>query len=351
MAENNSTIADQCRYSDQENKILDAVIGVTGAISCLSCLFALLLVLLFQKYRTPTQRVILYLTTTVLLLSIVQMVHSTGGDQASEIYCTITGFLDQYAGWMILMAITCLTFDLFVKVVFKWQTTIRMEVIYVLVIYISPVLHTWIPFIDNAYGIAGAWCWIKQYNDDCSRFVFGLVLQFVLYWLPVYVIGTLNLVAYIIARVKAAKRLNNYGGRFDPNNRKNREILLKEVDRYKLYPLIFIVVNFFPLITRIAEASDNQQLIFILGILHALCIGFQGTLIALAFALDKDTRRDLKCSRIKAAFMQTCMTCSRKQSVIQYPLQHASSDSLKRNMLTTAENHDNRNSVVTETAL
>ena len=350
MAENNSTIADQCLYSDKENKIIDAIIGITGAISCLSCLFALFLVVLFQKYRTPTQRVILYLTTTVLLLSIVQMIHSTGGDQANEIYCTITAFLDHYAGWMILMAITCLTFDLFVKVVFKWQTTIRMEVIYVLVIYISPVLHTWIPFIDNAYGIAGAWCWIKQYNDDCSLYVFGLVLQFVLYWLPVYVIGTLNLVAYIIARVKATKRFNYYGGKFNPQDRTNREILLKEVDQYKLYPIIFIIVNFFPLVTRIAEASKNHQLIFILGILHSLCIGFQGTLIALALALDKDTRRDLKCSRIKAAFIQTCTTCSkRRQSVNQYPLQHAYSDSLRRKMLTrvAAEN----TIVSTETAL
>lgn len=320
-----------CQYTEQQDTIIDSVLGATASFSCLCCFFALTLVFLFQKYHTSTQRVILYLTLAALSSSTVQVLH-VAGDQGNKIfyYCIFTGFLDQYVNWMLLMAIACLTFDLFVKVMFKRATTRRTEQAYVLLIFVSPILHTWIPFIKNAYGISGAWCWIRPYNEDCSRFIFGLVLQFALYWVPLYIIAGCILVAYLIARIKASVRLDVYRGKFDPRERKLREQLLKEVRQYQLYPLIFLIVNIPPVVARIAKAVDNQRPFFVLGVLQALCLGLQGALITLAFALDPDTRMHLHQKRMKTAFLGMCTKHERAKTYAAYP---SRSDSLRQSFL------------------
>ena len=321
-----------CQYSEQEDMIIDSVLGATASFSCLCCLFALSLVFLFQKYRTSTQRVILYLTLAILAHSAVQVLH-VAGPKGNKIfyYCIFAGFMEQYVLWMVLMAITCLTFDLFIKVMFRRITTRRTEWIYVLLIFISPLLHTWIPFINDAYGIDGAWCWIRQFNKDCTRFIFGLVLQIVLYWVPLYIIAISILVAYMVARVKTSTRLGVYLGKFDPKERKLREQLMKEVRQYQLYPLIFLVVNILPFASTIAEAvSNDRNGIFILGVFHALCFGLQGAMITLAFALDSDTRRHLNRKSIESAFLRLCM---KQENAKKYTIHHSSSDSLRRAFL------------------
>lgn len=334
-----------CQLTEEQDIVIDSVLGATGAFSCLSCLFALLLVFLFQKYRTSTQRVIVYLTVAVLLSSVVQILH-VAGDKGNNIfiYCTITGFLDQYIGWTVLMAITCLTFDLFYKVLFKRQTSVAVEKAYVLLIFVSPILHSWIPFISNAYGIAGAWCWIRKYNEDCSLFVFGLILQFALYWIPLYIIAICILVAYVIARVKASIRLDVYRGKFDPTERTNKERLLKEVRKYQFYPLIFLIVNLPPLVNRIAEGIVNEQTLLVLGILHAFFIGLQGALITLAFALDSDTRKHLNWTNVKSAFIRLC-SCKKQENINSYPVCESRSDSLRRSFLTEKQRSTSSGSV------
>ena len=124
MAESN------CSYNMQEVTAIGVVLGITTVISCLSCLFALFLVILFQKYRSSTQRVIVYLTVSVLVYSVVEFLQAATVNVQESVtkYCAVMGFLDQYVAWMILMAITCITTDLFVKVFFKWETTKRMEI-------------------------------------------------------------------------------------------------------------------------------------------------------------------------------------------------------------------------------
>ena len=327
MAESN------CSYNMQEVTAIGVVLGITTVISCLSCLFALFLVILFQKYRSSTQRVIVYLTVSVLVYSVVEFLQATTVNVQESVteYCAVMGFLDQYVAWMILMAITCLTTDLFVKVVFKWETTKRMEIFYVSAIYLSPILHTWVPFTVDAYGRAGAFCWIKHFENyvNCTQHIPGTIMQFVFYWIPLYIIGTLILVAYVRARIKASNRLNMYRGKYDPNTRLNQEKLLKEVDQYKYYPIIYIVINFPPVVARLVDLAniEYREVTLFLGLLHAFCIGLQGTLIALAFALDKDSCRKIKWSNIKIAVVQLCR---KERPVTTYPVHQTHTDSLKR---------------------
>ena len=71
-----------------------------------------------------------------------------------------------------MMAVFCLSFDLFRKAVFRVQTD-RYEKWYIVTIFLVPLGYNWIPFIGNAYGLnGGILCWIRQRNftGDCSVF-------------------------------------------------------------------------------------------------------------------------------------------------------------------------------------
>ena len=38
----------------------------------------------------------------------------------------------------------------------------------------------WISFLHDAYGLAGAWCWIRQKDDNCDSLLAGKIEQYVL---------------------------------------------------------------------------------------------------------------------------------------------------------------------------
>ena len=159
-----------CYPTQEEVRKIGWVSIGCGTVSKLCCFFILFIIILFKKYRSTPQRVILYLTITVLLYSGVFILHGVrtklDPDYDSDPLCVIAGFLDQVASWMELIAICCLTFDLFVRVLFLWDNTKKFEVVYFLLIFVFPFTFNWIPFIRKTYGFAGSYCWIRQYKEQ-----------------------------------------------------------------------------------------------------------------------------------------------------------------------------------------
>ena len=96
-----------------------------------------------------------------------------------------------------------------------------------------------VPFITHTYGLAGAWCWIKATDADCSKLEAGVTEQFTLWYGPLFVLSILEII--IVITCNLCKRAWSY----DRENcdpllpRQNRRAVLKEVLPLIACPIIF----------------------------------------------------------------------------------------------------------------
>ena len=192
-----------------------------------------------------------------------------------------------------MMAVFCLSFDLFRKAVFRVQTD-RYEKWYIVTIFLVPLGYNWIPFIGNAYGLnGGILCWIRQRNftGDCSVFEYGLALQFVLYWVPWAVGMTGILVASVWALIVTRMRRYAYEGTFDPTQFHYRSKLEKEVRHYQIYPIVYFLIKILQPLRLIVEGAGGPSFVFY--VIHDVTEGLEGALIGIGFLLSYICRREL----------------------------------------------------------
>ena len=322
---------DSCNtLSHYEQDIIDMLGFVGGAVSILFCLVILFITLLLRKYQQSTQRVIIYLTLCVGLSSICYVLPGITRVQLDSNYCVAVAFLNQVTSWMVLLAVCCLTCDLFIKVVFLQFDTSRFEPLYCVIIFVVPFVFNWIPFVHHAYGSTGALCWIKQSKpDNCTEIdSYYISLRFALYWAPFLFLQLAISVAYSIIFIKTRLRLREFVGKFDPEEIATRKLLYREVRWYMLYPVFLSITFIAGIVSRIAEPINLNNSFFWLRVMHMLVISLQGLGIAIIFALDYDTRTQLtKYHTIKLA-CYSLVCCCKRQKVSEYEVISANTDSL-----------------------
>ena len=179
-----------CYYTPGQYIVLITIRSSTSFISFIACIIVLAIMVLFKKYMFAMQRMIMYLNITLLLNSLANSANGLSFDEASnlKLYCTITGFLDQYTSLCVLIAITSFTVNIFLQGTFKWKINKLFELLEVACIFAIPIIFSMIPFYFHAYGYAGVWCWIKVKEEDCSEFPAGMILQFALLYAPAFVL-------------------------------------------------------------------------------------------------------------------------------------------------------------------
>ena len=289
-------------FTRYDNDWFAAVVGVRSAVAILSilcCIVVILLIVLFQKYNFFTQRLILYFTIATLSYSIVCAINVEGykayRDSTIHSYCVFTGFLEQFASWWFVLAVACIITDLFIKVMFDKRTE-RFEIAYIIITFIFPVLVAAVPFINLTYGPAGAWCWIRSFNYDCSKYHLGAALRYILYYIPFYVLMSVLLVMLAIILIKLRAQQRSWAGKFDPQMLEMKHRMEKEVRPLIAYPIVFLVGNVLASVNRIV----NEPILatwFITAFVYAL----QGIIIMFAFFLDPETRKKLTWRHIVAA--------------------------------------------------
>ena len=283
-----------------EHAVTIAALGASsGLVSTLACIGVVILIFLLKKHYFFSQRLILYLSIASLLNSVSTALRYQRLGETIHGLCVFTAFFDQTTSWSALIAISCITVNLLLLVVFRKQTT-KLEPFFFIMIFIFPLTFNWIPFVEDAYGVSGAWCWIRTKNEDCSVFLFGTYLSFILWWVPLYVILAVLIVIYIAIIYHMRKRRRTWEGKYDPESAKLKKMMEKEVRPLLWYPLIYFVINIFPLINRIHDTATEDPALA-LWILHALFSPLKGGFIAVAFTLDRETLRRLNCARLRAA--------------------------------------------------
>ena len=328
ISNNSNNTIDCFELFDKKHFVIAALVSsVTALISVFACTGVILLVVLFKKYNFFTQRLILYLNLAALFNSVAialrlqRLAFVTNSEDNPHLtgLCVFTGFIDQVTAWSEVIAISCITFNLLLKAVFHKQVG-KLEIVYFILIFIFPLTFNWIPFIDSAYGKAGAWCWIRNQNDDCTDNVLGYYSRLILWYIPAYVILLIIVCTYIFILYKVKTQHHLWEGKYDPETERRKEMQLKEVRPLLWYPLIFLLLNLFPLINRIYDASEGPPIIA-LWYLQAIFSPLQGGFIAIVYTLDKETRQRLNCTEIRGALSRADIT--------EYPAKEGFSDSFR----------------------
>lgn len=325
-------------YSDFTEPQEIALISITATVAGLSffcCWLVIFLIIIFKKYRFFSQRLILYIVIAAMLSSFARTINlsiklDSIDDEVAEYYCSITGFMDQYTSACFLLAIAILTIDIFLQTMFSLRTT-KMEVFYVLFMFLFPLLYCWIPFYYEAYGEAGPWCWIKGDTNE------QVMLQFGLFYIPCFLVYSLLFILLLVLLYVLYLRRYEYEAKMDVHIVANRAALRKEVKIMLIYPALIMVLNIVPLATRIHDACTQSK--FELWVFNALVSPLEGAVIAMVFAFDPETRRRLTFSHICSACLNFSGNAGR---VSEYPaeIKVAESVSSKTSYATTLDDKE-----------
>ena len=310
----NSSNGSECSVFDTYPYVIVAAVSAGSAmVSALCCIIVICLVFLLKKHYFFIQRLILYhcLATLFLSFATVLRLHRLGyrnNSEAINALCIFSGFAKQLTNWFLIMDYSVITFTLLMTAIFH-KNVARLECLYVVLIFIFPFTFNWIPFIENTYGLTGAWCWIRSINyEDCTTHRFGVILQTALLDVPEVIFVVVMIPTYVIVIIVVARQRCRWRrGRepHDQNEKALRQRINEEVWPLLFYPFGVLLLNIFPSANHIYRLVHNDDPSYVLWMLHAVFSPLQGGYVALVYTLDRDTLRRLTYRNFKAAMYST----------------------------------------------
>ena len=287
-----------------------SLIWVKASLAVLAgvgCCLTVGMIVFFKAYKVFVHRIALYLnvaalvTSMTIALEIAPMENVCGYvdiKPGNDNFCEAIGFLAQYFELVILAFISWITVHLFMLgVLQRHYKSRRCEVGSVIACLLIPLAFSIVPFIDfkngTLYGQAGVWCWIKTTTQDCHTLKEGVIEQFILYYGPFVLFATLNFLAMLVLVIKL------YRG-------KMYKEALKEALPLLCYPIFFTVLFSLAFASRVYYAASKNSG-FPLWVVYSIAIESLPLFIPLAFLLNPDTLKTLKCSRLKRAARELWM--------------------------------------------
>ena len=293
MEEDQIFTRNDCNSSFTEHERNKLIVSwlIPSIISFVMCSTALLLVISLKLYKHFVYRLAVYQVLACLFFSaigiLMMMNINYTKDKFHVVECNIMAFLIHYAIWMNLLFTLCLVFHIFCMVV-CFKNFEKLEILYILLSLLFPLVTAWIPFINHSYGVSNAWCWIRSWNENCpsERYKEGIIEQFTLWYGPLMVSLTVCVISVgIIILVLAWRACNRYKSQekepliISREQNKNKKAL-KQVVPLLAYPIIFYVLALLPFIDRVDEAIPHSNYYLVLA--HAIANALWGFFSGLA---------------------------------------------------------------------
>ena len=155
-----------------------------------------------------------------------------------------------------------------------------LEICYVFVPIVISLLFVWIPFLHDAYGLAGAWCWIRQKDDNCDSLLAGKIEQYVLGYGPVSFLCIVAMVIVTAMLVILCKRLY-----FQETPDQVYKTMLRENAPLMIYPVLFHIVKLLGLAHRLYQITTTIHNNTILWIIHAAIAPLNSLSCAIVYSL------------------------------------------------------------------
>ena len=279
---------------------------VTASIAILACSLAITIITSLKLYRKFVYRLVLYLmlsslvTAITFITGIAPVHHDNNGvvvRKGMEGFCKAAGFIDQYMYWVFILVICWIIMYLLMLAVLKTAArTHKFEVCIIVFILVFPITFNWVPFIQDRYGLAGPWCWIKLTKRHCHvGHTVGLVDQFTLYYGPGAILAIFAFVSFIIILIAlckgASSRENSHSQQALVHQRAIREALPLLV-----YPIIFGIIHSVEFGNRLYYAMtlvQQKQPSYPLWVVDAVIAPTELLFPPLAFLLHPSTLKKL----------------------------------------------------------
>ncbi|PIK39328.1 putative cyclic AMP receptor-like protein A-like isoform X2 [Apostichopus japonicus] len=286
----NSSAVSTCLsfYSPEECTIILIARIICAAASFLGSIFLITVICLFRKYKRLHYRILLYISICSFFNSLtILLVEDRDGVNGT--WCILKGMSLQFNSWTILMWQLCLTVNLFLNVMsFRRPNSSRkIEGVYHVLCWGVSTVATMIPLVFGKYGPAITWCWISDHRWKVWAFyVEYLVIILVIFALYAKVV-------YTVLTLKPIWRER-------PTENHRYEVYKRLVRPMMLYPLAILLVSIFPIVYRaLTFRKPFREPPFILAVFHIVSVPLWGTLFAIVYVLDPETRKDLHWLNIK----------------------------------------------------
>lgn len=310
-------LTDDCLNYTSKLLFIGIISTTASLISLLANLSVILLIVVYRKYVVMPQKVVLSVNLAAAFYSITIAIGSgvgyfTTAKRTSALfqsYCMWSGFFNHLAAWILLGAIWLVLADSYLHAVHGTNTH-KYKWYYVAVVLVFPLLTSWIPFINSSYGDVGPWCWIRSINDtDCSPHVFGIVLQFATWYIPLLVslLTMMALYIYILRQIRIKSIFIRY-----LHERHLHQVLKKEIRFLLIFPLVLLVINIVSAASSISGAVESNMTSLVpLWTVSAVLTPLQGGILAIMLGFDWDTVKRL-------VYHKPCLCC-RNNRISEYP--------------------------------
>jgi len=250
---------------------------VLAAVTLLTCSFIVLAIILFQKYRFPSSRLVLWLSIAAGLQTLCYLVPYEKGGNSSM--CDFQAFWISFFDWCIALWICVIAFNLHQIVVLGNKNAAFYERYYHIVVWGCAFTAAVLPLLggNTVYGDSGAWCWIVKEKQAWRVGVwYGPLLIFFLYVLTMYL--------WIVKTLYSQKHSEFYQREGEDEARTKWKASM----RLTRYPLIFIIMWIFPILNRIENWMAGDDGVFFLVLMHTICVSMQGTINSIAYCIDEE---------------------------------------------------------------
>ena len=297
-------------YSAAQKKTILIVMASVGVVSLTVCLVSLFCVICTKLHKNFAYRMAMYQVLASMLVCFSATISAAQVEDASQaipyhVACLVGAFLLEYFMWVKLLFAVSLVFHLSCLAV-RMKSYKRMELVYFVLSFITPLLFTWVPFFLGSYDVmTEPWCWIGDYEvyDNCSseHSTTGVVEQFSFWYGPLTVCIVLSSIAIIISLVSFVKRYCKIScPENDPAmNRLLKKYMLQVYFRKLLplaiYPIIFFLFCLLPLASQTYyTVTSSSMLLYSLSLAQAASYSLNGLFSSLLLVIHVFLARRLQ---------------------------------------------------------
>ena len=262
-----------------------------GSVGIVLSLLAILTIGVTKIYREDfVYRLLMYVMVVNSFQALCQVLHVIPVEMTSDDLlsirngtgwsdvCAVFGFLDMVTSWMgNLVIIWMMLYALKLNCGFiHYHQPVEKckshtgEVVGICILFVSPFLFSWIPFVKDMYGVSGPWCWIKILNengchDDSNFQHLSLTFMVTMFYGPLFCISIFVVICMIVSIFLLLKRRHTEPKL--PFQRTKTIILFT-------YALIYCLFWIFPMVNRIYTFfhfnSSDRPAYYPLWIVHAV---------------------------------------------------------------------------------
>ena len=294
----NDVLGDDCRVFSGETWKCETAVSVKRiacSLSITGCLFTIFIIVVFKKYKETSQRMIANLSAAALMVAISALLEDIV--YAVDTLCKLQGALLTMLWWNCCLWSMAIALNLYFKLVFHVDIS-KYEKSLTAFCWAFPLLPTGAACIGDVWAPAGVWCWMK--NDWRWRFGDWGIYRITSILIFIFIMIHMTIVMY---RMR--------GRRLSFTNIQNS--IKEDIRTLRIYPIIYVLVNTPPIVTRIQNAIigiEQEGHVFPLLLIHAICDPSFGAVIALVYVLDRRTRQMLTLTHCREAVQKMSLSSS-----------------------------------------